>query len=242
MEKYQKVQIDDDISVTFDGRIFYKNKERSVIKPISNTTGKKCTAFVRLNDKMPYIQASRLIAKGFLYGYNDDDCIIYKDNDIHNISAGNLKLASKKTYTKFMQRNSGHRASTMEERKIKLDLIIEEAKLTRNFFDTRSFEEINKHVERYLIPCLKDYCYNTIHIGMITAKRKIPEVLAILYEMIDNDACIYNYERYLKKLLYNWKKRGTFGVESTIPNPIHKEINNLNYDCLCQKFNVKKQK
>lgn len=225
--------------ITVDNNLqFYHNgRPIRVVYVYDRVKGRRGTAKICVNEnkKTYYYQAAKIIAKHFKYGYDEDrDYIIYKDGNCHNIHPDNLVITDKRGYYSYMQRNSGHKADDMDKRIEKLNRIIKEATLTRDFFLTRDFSEINKHIEKVLLPILNDYCRRTIHLGISTTARIVPEAIGVLYDVIDNDMCLYNYERFLKKILLNYKKRGTFGFTANIPKPVH-----LNYDCLKEKYNVK---
>lgn len=203
-------------------------------------SGRRATAriVISVRGEKKYYQASRLIAMKYKR-YSEDSYIIYKDGNIHNISLSNLIVTTdKKKYHAYMMRNSEHKGASLEERKRKLEIIIEEAALTRNYMDSLSFSEINKHVEDYLIPFLFGYCINTLHLGRSTANCQVPNCIARMYEVLMNGMCLYNYERYCKKLLLNYKKKGDFGVTGNVPKPILIEVDNLKLDCLCEKYKV----
>lgn len=72
--------------------------------------------------------------------------------------------------------------------------------------------------------------------------EQVPEALARMYECIMNGMCLYNYERYCKKLLLNFKKKGSFGLTGEVPKPIKIEVQQLNLDSLWERYNVTKLK
>lgn len=231
----------DGIEVSRDGKFLRNGKPKSVICT-TNVAGKKVTAQVtyNINGKRHYWQAAKLVAMAWKPKYTDGCNIIYKDGDIHNIHADNLLIVGDREWWDYMQRNSGYHGATLEERKLKLDMVIKEAGLTRDFLDRRDFADINRHVQERLLPVLEDYCINTLHLGVKPSKQVVPQCLARMYECIDSGMCLYNYERYCKKLLLNYKKKGSFGLTGNIPKPIWSQVNNLKLDCLCERFNKKK--
>lgn len=245
MEEIRKDLGIDNLSVTRSGRFFRKGKELKVLYCTDRAKGRKCTARIcpMTNGKVQYYQAAKLVAKAFLPEWTEDSCIIYRDGDCHNIKVENLKVTDWKGYQNYMRRNSGHKADDMDKRIEKLNRVIKEASLTRDFFLTRDFSDINKHIEDVLLPIMNDYCRRTLCLGISTTMRIVPEAIARMYEVIDNDMCLYNYERWLKKILLNYKKKGNFGVAGCVPKPIHtQEVSQLKLECLSEKWNVKKQR
>jgi len=103
-------------------------------------------------------------------------------------------------------------------------------------------DEINRHVTDYLYKCLMQYAINTLHLGEKPSLEAVPDAIARMYEVIMNGMCLYNYERYCKKLLLNFKKTGTFGMTGKIPKPIKIEVEQLNLDCLWERYKVTKLK
>lgn len=230
----------DGLEVSYDGQFRRNGKQHRVI--YSHTvTGKKATARLMYskNNKMHYYQAAKLVAMAWKPKYKDGCNIIYRDENIHNISADNLMIVGDRDWWAYMQRNSGFHGPSIEERKEKLNRVIKEASLTRDFLDRRDFADINAHVQSVLLPVLTDYCLRTIYVGKATTQRIVPECIARMYEVIDNGMCLYNYERYCKKLLLNYKKNGSFGVTGKVPKPIWTEVEHLNLDSLCERYNRK---
>jgi hypothetical protein len=244
-EIYNKCDVFEGLEVTADGKFRLNGKQRKAIysnKPYGNH---RTTVQFRINHngKTHYWQAAKLVAQAWKPSYDiDKDYIIYKDGDCQNIHADNLQIVSYRDYWKYLQRNSGYKADDVEKRIKKLRLVAEEAMLTCNYFETLDMTEINKHVTSYLYKCLMEYSLETLHLGKSTARCIVPDCLARMYEVIMNGMCLYNYERYCKKLLLNYKKKGNFGLTGKIPKPIQINIQQLNLDCLWDKFNVKKQK
>jgi len=231
----------DGLECTRDGLFRYKGRPKKVIYSYI-INGRKATAkiTIRYEGKNHYWQAAKLVAKTWKVGYNDDDYITYRDGDIHNISVDNLVIEDKKGYYKYMQRNSGYKAANVEERKRKLQLVADEALMTKHYFETLKMDEINKHITGYLYNCLMKYSINTLHLGEKVSLEAVPDAIARMYEVIMNGMCLYNYERYCKKLLLNYKKKGNFGLTGKIPKPIKIEVEQLNLDCLWERYNVTK--
>lgn len=230
----------DGLEVSRDG-LFRRNGRPHKVICSYTVAGNKATAKITYSKdhKIHYYQAAKLVAMAWKPKYKEGCNIIYKDENIHNIGADNLIIVGDNDWWQYMMRNSGYKGASLDERKVKLDRVIKEATLTRNFLDNRDFTDINIHVQETLLPILKDYCLRTIYVGVKTAQRIVPEALARMYECIDNGMCLYNYERYLKKLLLNYKKNGSFGMTGQVPKPIWTEVEQLDLDCLCERYNRK---
>ena len=240
---YRDVKSVEGLKCTSDGRFEYRGREKKVVRSYT-VRGAKATAKIQIMIKgvNHYYQAAKLVAEAWKAGYEQGDYITYKDGDIHNISADNLVVEDHDGYYKYMRRNSGFYGTPLEERKRKLQLIIENASMTMRYLETLSMDEINKHVSDYLYKCLMTYTIHTLHLGEKTALNVVPEAIARMYEVIINGMCLYNYERYCKKLLLNYKKKGDFGLTGKIPKPIRIEVEHLNLECLWERYNVTKLK
>ena len=247
MEEIYKKVLDigfDGLEVSRNGLFKYNGKPKKVIY-CKTVNGHKATARIMImqGGKNHYWQAAKLVAKTWLRGYEDSDYITYKDGDCHNICADNLTLEDKKGYWEYMRRNSVMRADTLEERKHKLQLIIDEAGMTLNYMKTLDIKPINEHVKEYLYPCLMTFAIKTLHLGEKTAMEAVPEVLGTLYEKIIDGMCVYNYERYCKKMLHTLKKKGRYGEYWwKLCKPIKIEVEQLNLDCLWERYKVTKLK
>lgn len=236
---FRKVPGFEKLECTEEGIFRMNGRLKKVIYP-KTVAGKKATA--RMIVKGEYYQASKLIAKTWKAGFKEGSHIVYRDGDCHNIKASNLMIASVEEWRGYMMRNCGNEADNLEKRIMKLENVIKESSLTLHYFKTKDFEPINKHVNEYLYECLYGYVIETLHLGKSTAMEIVPECIARMYECILNGMCLYNYERYCKKLLLNFKKRGNFGMSGLVPKPIEMEVQQLNLDCLCRKFNAQKNK
>ena len=244
MNEYKPCKSCIGLEVTKDGKFRYNGKEKKALY-CHTVNGRLATVriMIMINGKSHYWQAAKLVAEAWVRGYDiENDYIIYKDGNCHNISADNLIIDDKKGYWKYMQRNSGYFGDGVEERKRKLQLVADEALMTKHYFETLKMDEINKHVESYLYPTLMRYAINTLHLGEKIALEQVPEALARMYECIMNGMCLYNYERYCKKLLHNYKKTGNFGFTGNVPKPIKIEVEQLNLDCLWERYKVTKHK
>lgn len=239
MNEYREVKSVTGLECTCEGKFRYKGKPKKVIY-CKTVNKRKATAriMIMIQGKHHYWQAAKLVAETWKRGYEQDDYITYKDGDIHNIAADNLVIEDKKGYWRYMQRNSGHTADNVEERKRKLQLVADEALMTKHYFETLKMDEINKHVTDYLYNCLMKYSLNTLHLGERISLEVVADTIARMYEVIMNGMCLYNYERYCKKLLLNFKRTGNFGFTGNVPKPIKIEVEQLNLSCLWEKYKV----
>ena len=241
--EYRPVKSVPELQCSRDGQFIYHGRKKAVTGGFT-PDGKPRSLRINIciGNKHHSYQASKLMAEAWLWQYTEGDCIVYKDGDCHNIHADNLELADAEDYNNYLRRNSGYEADGIEERKRKLQLVIDEAGMTLHYFKTKDCEPINKHVKEYLYPTLMEYCVSTLHLGEKTAREQSAEAIARMYEVIINGMCLYNYERYLKKLLLNYKKTGSFGYTGAIPKPIKIIVEHLNLDCLWERYRVTKIK
>lgn len=241
---YKAVPFVKGLECTEDGLFRYNGKPKKA-SYCYTVTGRKATVriMIMIGGKSHYWQAARCVASAWCRGYDENDYITYKDEDCHNICAYNLILSDKKEYWKYMQRNSSMKVASLEERKRKLELVIEEATLTLNYFKTLKMDDINKHVKEYLYPCLMKYCMKTLQLGERKSMEAAPEAIGMLYEKIMDGFCVYNYERFCKKALSDFKKKGVFGEYWwKLCKPIKIEVEQLNLDCLWERYKVIKTK
>ncbi len=241
---FRKVSSFAGLECTCEGEFRYNGKPKKVIFCTKNFGNGKATArlMFSIKGKMKYIQAAKAVAEAWKIRYQDGDYIQYRDGDIHNISADNLIICNRKEYFEYLRRFSHNSAPSVEERKRKLQLVIDEASMTKHYLETLDMTPINEHVKDYLYTCLFRYCRETLFLGEKTALEIVPECISRMYEVIMNGMCLYNYERYCKKLLLNYKKKGKFGLTGKVPKPIEIIVSSLNLDCLCERFVVTKRK
>ena len=212
---YRQVKSVPGLEVNADAEFRYKGKPKKAIY-CTTVTGRRATVRIMImwGGKNHYWQAAKLVAEAWKFGYEDGDRITYKDGDCHNIKADNLLLTDEKGYDEYMRRNSVMRADSLEERKRKLQLVIDEAGMTLNYMKTLQFGE-KKSMEA------------------------VPEVLGTMYEKIMNGMCLYNYERFCKKMLHTLKKTGRYGEYwHKLCKPIQIEVEQLNLDCLWERYKV----
>lgn len=243
-EIYRNVNSVPFLECTANAEFRYKGKTKKAI--YSHTvTGRKATVRIMImwDGKSHYWQAAKLVAEAWKFGYKDGDYITYKDGDCHNIKVDNLVLTDDKGYDKYMRRNSVMKADTLEERKRKLQLVIDEAGMTLNYMKKLDITPINKHVTDYLYPCLMNFAMKTLQFGEKKSMEVVPEVIGTMYEKIIDGMCLYNYERFCKKMLHTLKKTGKYGEYwHKLCKPIKIEVEQLNLDCLWERYKVTKQK
>ena len=175
---YRQVKSVPGLEVTADAEFRYNGKPKKAIY-CHTVTGRKATVRIMImwDAKSHYWQAAKLVAEAWKYGYEEGDRITYKDGDCHNIKADNLQLTDEKGYDEYMRRNSVMRADSLEERKRKLQLVIDEAGMTLNYMKTLDIEPINRHVKEYLYPCLMTFAMKTLQFGEKKSMEAVPEVL-----------------------------------------------------------------
>lgn len=237
---YKDVPSVPELQCTHDGQFLFRGKPKKVVCP-HTVTGRRATARLefRVKGVRPYYQAARLVAETWKTTYKDGCCIIYKDGDCHNINAGNLVVTDGKGYDEYMRRNSIYKADTLEERKRKLQLVIDETTMTLHYFNTLDMQPINDHVREYLYPCLVQFAMTTLQFGEKKAMEAVPEVIGTMYEKIMNGMCLYNYERFCKKMLHHLKKTGRYGEYwHDLCKPIQIEVEKLKLDSLWERFKV----
>lgn len=135
--------------------------------------------------------------------------------------------------------HKGH-VATMEQRKQLLRDRITESQLTLDYFETRDFKQINRHIEKVVLPRLNVYCTERLHIAK-DMQPVIMECVAILYTYLYADVPVFGYEYRLKAMLRYWQQHGDLGFYEKIPEPIHEAVDAIDVSVLEQKFVVKRQ-
>lgn len=129
--------------------------------------------------------------------------------------------------------------ASMEQRRQLLKDRIKESEMTLRYFETRDFTEINRHIEKVVLPRLNVYCTRlAVRKGM---QNVVLECVAILYTYLYADMPIFNYERKLRSMIRYYKKHGDFGFYDQVPEPIHEAVDTLDVSVLEQRFIVKRQ-
>lgn len=239
-QMYRQVKSVPGLEVTADAEFRYKGKPKKALY-CTTVTGRRATVRIMImwGGKNHYWQAAKLVAEAWKLGYEDGDYLTYRDGNCHNICADNLCVDDKKAYYRYMQRNSSMKPATLDERKRKLKLVSDQALMTLHYFETLSMDEINEHVKSYLYPCLMQYAEKTLQLGERKAMDTAEEALGYMYESIMDGACIYNYERFCKKIMLDIKKKGHYGEYwHKLIKPVKIEVEQLNLDRLWQKYKV----
>jgi hypothetical protein len=241
---YRNVKSVPGLSVTSDAQFLYNGKPKKAVYA-TTVTGRRATVrlTIMIKGQTHYWQAAKLVAEAWKFGYEPEDYITYRDGNCHNIAADNLVLNDKKGYWEYMQRNSSMKPDTLAERKRKLQLVADQSLMTLHYFETLKMDEINRHVKEYLYPCLMQYAMKTLQMGERKAMETVPEVIGDMYEKIMNGMCLYNYERFCKKVLTDIKRKGKYGEYwHKLVKPIKIEVEQLNLDCLWERYKVTRLK
>ena len=244
--EYRAVKSVEGLEVSSNGEFRYRGRCKSVTgigARRKDGTLAPLRINITINRKQYSWQASRLVAEVWLRGYEESDYIIYRDGNCQNIKADNLALASAKEHDAYMRRNSIMKADDLEERKRKLQLIIDETTLTLNYFNTLDMQPINNHVKDYLYPCLMKYGMKTLMFGERKSLEVVTEVIGSMYEKIMSGYALHNYERFCKKAMHNLKTTGRYGEYwHALVKPIKIEVEQLNLDCLWERYKVTRLK
>lgn len=236
------------LECTPDGQ-FRRMHRDGKYRPVSvfkrqHENGRQQSAYVHIMDggKTYYHAANTLVAFAWCRGYEEGDYIVHKDSDLHNIAADNLRVCGKNEYYAHNLRNTSNKV-TLKDRIRKLEIIHEETEATLDLFRNDRWDKIHRHIEHYLVNCLMDYGTRTIHLSKSTTATQVPEIIARLYECLDRGYCVYNYERWCKQMLLNYKKTGSFGKQALVPTTnIRQIVPKDEIDRLCEKFNVKQNR
>lgn len=246
LEGYRPCKQWEGLYVNREGEFIFNGKNKVVTKH-TDRYGRKHTALLsfKRGDKKYNLAASRLVASAFMRGYSDDMYIEYKDDDIHNICVDNLRLVTKKEYDTMRCAHAAefHKTATYQYQVDRLKVSIESNEAVLYYFQTGKFDKINKHVEKYLYNCLCDFCLKSLHFGMEQAPMMAADAIAHWYDVLLQGHAVGHGERYCKHILVNFKHKGWYGHEGKVPkNKIELIINNLNLDCLWERFKVTKLK
>ena len=246
LEGYRPCKEWEGLYVNRDGEFIFGGKKKVVTKHTDNY-GRKHTALLqyRRGGTKHYLTASRLVASAFMRGYSEVMYIEYKDDDIHNICVDNLRLVSKKDYDKARCAHAAqfHKTATYQYQVDRLNVSIESNEAVLYYFQTGKFDKINKHVEKYLYNCLCDFCLKSLHFGKEQSPIYAADAIAHWYEVLLQGHAVGHGERYCKHILVNFKHQGWYGHSGNVPkNKIELIINNLNLDCLWERYKATKLK
>ena len=240
LSQYKPVPSVEGLMVSREGQFIYRGRKKAVTgnKQVNGQPA-SLRINIRRDNRTTSYQAARLVAETWLWRYSPDCYITYRDGDCHNIKADNLQIADEEDYNDYLRRNSGYEAATVEERRRKLQLVIDEATMTKHYLETLDLQPIHRHVEEYLYPTLVAWSIKTLQFGEYKSVELAADAIARMYETITAGMCLYNYERYLKKLMHNYKRTGSFGYTGNVPKPIQIIVEQLNLDCLWERYKVK---
>lgn len=129
--------------------------------------------------------------------------------------------------------------ASMEQRRQYLRDRITESELTLRYFDTRDFTDINRHIEKVVLPRINVYCRTKLAIAK-DMEKVVLECLAILYMCLDADIPVFHYEGRLRSMLRYYKEHGNLGYYNHIPEPIHETVDSLDISVLEKRFVVKR--
>lgn len=136
--------------------------------------------------------------------------------------------------------NKNH-VATMEQREQLLRDRIFESQLTMDYFKSRDFAAINRHVEKTVLPRINIYCTERLRLRK-EMQSVVLTAVAILYTYLHADVPVFGYEYKLKAMLRYYKVHGSFGFYDTIPEPVHQAVELIDVSALEKRFVVKKNK
>lgn len=246
LDGYRPCKEYDGLYVNREGDFIFHGKKKAVTRH-TDRYGRKHTALLsfRRDGKNESLSAARLVASAFKRGYDKEDYISYKDGDIHNIHVDNIQLITKKEYYKASCEHAAsfRKTATYQYQVDRLKTTIESNEAVLYYFQTGKFDKVNRHVENYLYGCLCDFCLKSLYFGMEQAPMMSADAIARWYEVLLQGHAVGNGERYCKKILTHFKHNGWFGYSGKVPkNKIELIINNLNLNCLWEKYKVTKMK
>jgi hypothetical protein len=130
--------------------------------------------------------------------------------------------------------------ASMEQRKQILSDRIKESEMTLRYFETRDFTEINRYIEKIILPRLNVYCVERLHISK-DMRTVILQAVAILYTYIYADVPVFCYEWKLRAMLRYWLEHGDLGYYEKMPEPVHEAVDALDVSALEKRFVVKRR-
>lgn len=133
----------------------------------------------------------------------------------------------------------GRRVSMTVQEAI-LDRRIKEAQLTKEYFRTRDFSAINRHLEQTVLPELSIICRKRDRCAKFLDEW-VPSAVATMYIRLYADYAIVDYLGYLRKIIKSYKANGFCLGFDALPKPLHREIEKLDLSCLATKWNVKNE-
>lgn len=241
-EQYRPCKELADLYVDKEGNFLYHGKPKAVIRTISRH-GKKLTARINImkNGRTMYFAAANLVASAFLPGYNKNSYIEYKDGDIHNISADNLRIVTKKDYyaARLAVANYYHKRGTYHYQVERIENTIADAQAVLHYFKTGDLCEVHKRVETYLFECLMQYCVKSLHLSEQTAYEYAADVIVRMYDILLSGHAITHLEYHCKELLLHRKRHKVYGVKGAVGKEIKLILNDLDLTEIQRKYDVK---
>lgn len=240
-EQYRPCKELADLYVDKEGNFLYREKPKAVIRTISRHN-KKLTARIHImqNGRTKYFAAANLVASAFLPGYNKNSYIEYKDGDIHNISADNLRIVTKKDYyaARMAVANYYHKRGTYQYQVERIENTIADAQAVLHYFKTGDLCEVHKRVENYLFECLMLYCVRSLHLSEQTAYEYAADVIARMYEILLSGHAISHLEYHCKELLLHRRKYKEYGFKGSVKKEIMLMIKDLDLTSIQEKYDV----
>ena len=240
-EQYRPCKELADLYVDREGHFLYRERSKAVIRTISRH-GKKLTAriIIMQNGKNMYFAAANLVASAFVPGYKKGSYIEYKDGDIHNICADNLRIVTKKDYyaARLAVANYYHKRGTYQYQVERIENTIADAQAVLHYFKTGDLSEVHKRVETYLFDCLMQYCVKSLHLSEQTAYEYTADVIARMYEILLSGHAISHLEYHCKELLLHRKRHKVYGFMGSIKKEIKLMIKDLDLTSIQEKYDV----
>lgn len=240
-EQYRSCKEFADLYVDKEGNFFYHGKPKAVMRSVGRHD-KKLTARINIvcNNKHVYFSAAKLVASAFLPGYNKNAYIEYKDGDIHNISADNLRIVTKKDYyaARLAVANYYHKQGTYKYQVERIENTIADAQAVLHYFKTGDLCEVHKRVETYLFECLMLYCVKSLHLSEQTAYEYAADVIVRMYDILLSGHAICHLEYHCKELLLQRKRHKVYGVKGSIKKEIRLILNDLDLTEIQKKYDV----
>lgn len=241
--EFKKTSIEG-LECTIDG-VFRKNHRLLKAERRVDVLGRKHRVVIRckVNGRMEVLNAAKIVAQTWSPQSWFDGCMIwYKDKDKHNIHSDNLILVSEEKYYKIQSERISSNPLTFEDSYEKIKRRANESSIALKYFETGDFTQINKYIDKHLLPYILKYALSK-GFSLMSARNLVSEVISILYEWIIAYRPISSYTFFCEKLIRVYKKTNGFGFYERIPNPLtNKFVSQLNLECLCEMYKCTKIK
>lgn len=232
-----------DIECTEDGIFRRGNKLLEVCR--YEYSGKKFTAYLSLvvSKKRYKFIAGDLVARAWSPNVYFEGCyVLYKDGDRHNIHNDNLILA---TETEFFKKRNTNRRKPVEFVEVEdmAKTMQKECELFLDYLKTGEMDGINKYIQSSLIGKMRVWMMKTFKWEEEKRNEVLYEALTFLYMRIDANRPFIGFEKYLKLIIYRYRREKGWGVtEIYPPRKIENYVSLLKNDSLCKKMKVGKIK